>query len=770
MKFSKGLWQMMPDVDPLYPVRVHQIERGDAAVTLHAADRADHGRGSYVGGSLIAFRVSSPLPEVLRLTISHFQGVVAKGPSFDLPNTEVPLAVEETDDALTIASGMLAVEFRRKGPWTYAFRGEGRPLTQSGHRALGLMRRGERTYLREQLALGVGESVYGLGERFTTVVRNGQSLDTWNEDPGTASDLAYKNVPFFLTNRGYGVLVNHPGRVSFEIATERVNATQFSVESESLDYFVFYGRTAKDVIERYTALSGRPPLPPAWSFGLWLTTSFVTQYDERTVSGFIEGMATRNLPLHVFHFDCFWMREYEWCNFEWDARTFPDPRAMLSRLKARGLKICVWINPYIGQRSPLFREGMEKGYLLKRPSGDVYQIDDWQPGCAYVDFTNREAVAWYQGKLRALLQMGVDCFKTDFGERIPTDVAYADGSDPERMHNYYTYLYNKAVFDLLESERGPGEAVLFARSATAGSQKLPVHWGGDCLATFESMAETLRGGLSLGLSGFAHWSHDISGFEHTATPALYKRWVAFGLLSSHSRLHGSGSPRVPWSFDEESVDVLRFFTHLKCRLMPYLFAAATHACRTGAPLLRHMMLEFPDDSLCLYLERQYMLGGALLVAPVFNEEGQAEYYLPPGEWFHWLTGRIETGGRVVRERVGFSDIPLYQRPDTIVAVGAVNDRPDYDYAHGVELRAHALAEGSRHEVQIVDVRGQLVQVFSVSRSEGVVTAAARSEAKPWRMRVTGSGAPREMVRGSVVERSAEGPVIAPDGASLSFRV
>jgi alpha-D-xyloside xylohydrolase len=769
MKFSKGLWQMMPDVDPVYPARVHQIERERGAVIVHAADRADHGRGSYVGGTLISFRVSSPLPDVLRLTISHFQGVVAQKPSFDLPDTQAPMDVRETDDALTIASGKLAVEFRRQGPWTYAFHGAGRPLTRSPHKALGLMRRGANTYLREQLSLGVGEVVYGLGERFTTVTRNGQSIDTWNEDPGTASDLAYKNVPFFLTNRGYGVLVNHPGRVSFEIATERVNTAQFSVEGESLDYFLFYGHTAKDVIERYTALSGRPALPPAWSFGLWLTTSFVTQYDEKTVSSFIEGMATRNLPLHVFHFDCFWMREYEWCNFEWDERTFPDPQAMLSRLKARGLKICVWINPYIGQRSPLFREGMDKGHLLKRPNGDVYQIDDWQPGCAYVDFTNADAVAWYQGKLRALLKMGVDCFKTDFGERIPTDVAYADGSDPERMHNYYSYLYNKVVFDLLEAERGPGEAVLFARSATAGSQKLPVHWGGDCLATFESMAETLRGGLSLGLCGFAHWSHDIGGFEHTATPTLYKRWVAFGLLSSHSRLHGSGSPRVPWSFDEESVEVLRFFTHLKCRLMPYLFQAATSACGTGTPLLRHMMLEFADDPVCLHLERQYMLGSALLVAPVFNDEGAAEYYLPPGEWVHVLSGRVEQGGRTVREQIGFSEIPIYQRADSVVPFGSVNDRPDYDYAQGVELRVHAIADGSRHEVPIVDTRGNVVQVFTVARSSGVVTATAHSEAKPWRVRVVGSDAVRELVRGAM-ERTGDGSVVAPEGTSLSFRL
>jgi alpha-D-xyloside xylohydrolase len=399
----------------------------------------------------------------------------------------------------------------------------------------------------------------------------------------------------------------------------------------------------------------------------------------------------------------------------------------------------------------------------------VYQSDDWQPGCAYVDFTNPEAVTWFQAKLRALLEMGVDCFKTDFGERIPTDVAYADGSDPERMHNYYTYLYNKTVFDLLEEHRGRGEAVLFARSATAGSQKLPVHWGGDCLATFESMAETLRGGLSLGLCGFAHWSHDISGFEHTATPTLYKRWVAFGLLSSHSRLHGSGSPRVPWTFDEEAVDVLRFFTHLKCRLMPYLFQTACDACRTGTPLLRHMMLEFPNDPLCLHLERQYMLGGALLVAPVFNDEGIAEYYLPPGEWNHVVSGRSETGGRVIRERLGFCDIPIYQRPDSVVAMGAVFDRPDYDYAQGVELRINALAEGSRHEVPVVDARGQLVQVFSIAREGGVVTANARSEAKPWRVRVVGSGAPPEVLRGSMVERATEGLILAADGPTLAYR-
>jgi alpha-D-xyloside xylohydrolase len=743
MKFSKGLWQMLEDVEPLYPVRVHEVVRTPDAMVVYASDRADGGRGSYVGGSSITIRLSSPMPDVIRVTVTHFAGGAARRPELALSSWRTPEGVEkqgapvqitEDERCWTMRSGHLSVEVSRTGAWQYRFVGDDRSLTASGPKALGLMKKSGKTYVREQLSLGVGELVYGLGERFTALTRNGQSIDTWNEDPGTASDLAYKNVPFHLTNRGYGVFVNHPGRVSYEIATERVNATQFSVEGETLDYFVFYGPTPKEVLDKYTAVTGRPALPPAWSFGLWLTTSFITNYDEKTVSSFIEGMAERKLPLSVFHFDCFWMKEFQWCNFEWDERTFPDPRGMLGRLKERGLKICVWINPYIGQRSPLFDEGKERGYLLRRPNGDVFQIDDWQPGLSYVDFTNRDAVAWYKSKLRALLQMGVDCFKTDFGERIPTDVVYADGSDPERMHNYYTYLYNQAVFEVLEEERGKGEAVLFARSATAGSQKFPVHWGGDCLATFESMAETLRGGLSLGMCGFAHWSHDISGFEHTATPALYKRWVAFGLLSSHSRLHGSGSPRVPWAFDEESVEVLRFFTHLKHRLMPYLFAAACEASRTGAPLLRHMMLEFPDDPACAYLDRQYMLGHALLVAPVMSAEGMAEYYLPQGEWVHFLSGKVEKGGRWIRERIGFSDVPIYQRQNTVVPFGAHDDRPDYDYAKDVELRVFELAEGHGHDITLFDTRGEPSRRFRVSQRGGKVDVVPGESGAAWRVR------------------------------------
>jgi alpha-D-xyloside xylohydrolase len=438
-------------------------------------------------------------------------------------------------------------------------------------------------------------------------------------------------------------------------------------------------------------------------------------------------MRERELPLSVFHFDCFWMREFQWCDFTWDPRVFPDPEGMLARLKEKGLRVSAWINPYIAQRSPLFAEGKALGHLLRRPDGAVWQWDLWQPGMALVDFTSPAARDWYADRLRALLAQGVDCFKTDFGERVPLDVAWSDGSDPERMHNHYAYLYNQTVFEVLRAHRGDGDAVVFARAATTGGQRFPVHWGGDCEASYPSMAESLRGGLSLGLSGFGYWSHDIGGFEGTPTPALFKRWLAFGLLSSHSRLHGSSSYRVPWHFDEESVDVLRLFTRLKLSLMPYLYEAARTAHTEGVPMMRAMILEFPDDPGCAPLERQYMLGPDLLVAPVFDDEGDVTYYVPEGTWTHYLTGETVTGPRWTRERHGFDSVPLLVRPGAVIPVGAVDDRPDYDHADDVTLRAYRLARGAQVTVAVGDV------VYTVAREGDTLRASCADPAAPWRL-------------------------------------
>ncbi|MDF1512894.1 MAG: alpha-xylosidase, partial [Anaerolineae bacterium] len=568
------------------------------------------------------------------------------------------------------------------------------------------------------------------------------------------------------TNRGYGVFVNHPEKVSYEIASEKVERVQFSVPGEYLDYFVIYGPALMNVLERYTALTGRPALPPAWSFGLWLTTSFTTDYDEETVTSFIQGMADRDLPLHVFHFDCFWMKEFHWTNFEWDKRVFPDPRAMLQRLKARGLKICVWINPYIAQRSALFDEGMEHGYLVKRTDGSVWQWDRWQAGMGLVDFTNPEASRWFADKLRTLIEMGVDCFKTDFGERIPTDVVYHDGSDPLLMHNYYTFLYNQTVFQVLEQVLGKGEAAVFARSATAGGQQFPVHWGGDSTATFESMAESLRGGLSLCLSGFAFWSHDMGGFTHTASADVYKRWCAFGLLSSHSRLHGASSYRVPWLFDEAghtgptASDVLRFFTNLKCRLMPYLFDAAVEAHKHGIPVMRAMPLAFPGDPGCDTLDRQYMLGESLLVAPVLSADGKVDYYLPPGRWTHILNGEVIEGGRWVRETHGYLSLPLLARPNAIIPIGANTQKPDYNFADGVTFHVFELEDGTTVSASVPTLKGTLGMVLKARRTGRALHFKAEGTSTGWSILlrnivgVTG-------VKGGTVLKESQGIRVTP---------
>ncbi|WP_265521914.1 alpha-xylosidase [Oerskovia flava] len=749
MKFTDGYWQLKPGVTVLRPRAVDEAVDAGERLVVHAPTAPIRTRGDTLNQPLVTVTFDAPVEGVVGVRIEHHRGRRDPGPHFEVARTgaDVKVAVPTTTGApeATISSGGLTARVSTDGPWRVDFVADGQVLTSSTDRSVGVATTGDgTTYVHEQLAIDVGEHLFGLGERFGAFVKNGQSIDVWNEDGGTASDLAYKNVPFYLSDKGYGVFVAHPERVSFELGTEVVSRAQFSVEGQSLQYYVIQGPTPRDVLRRYTALTGRPARVPAWSYGLWLSTSFTTDYDEATVTRFVEGMAERDIPLSVFHFDCFWMRRFHWCDFVWDPQTFPEPEAMLARLHDRGLRVSAWINPYIAQRSHLFDEGLERGYLVRTAAGDVWQWDLWQAGMALVDFTNPDARAWYQDTLRGLLRQGVDCFKTDFGERIPTDVVWHDGSDPQRMHNYYTHLYNEAVFEVLTEERGSGEAVLFARSATAGGQQFPVHWGGDCESTFVAMAESLRGGLSLALSGFGYWSHDIGGFEGTPDPAVFKRWVAFGMLSSHSRLHGSDSYRVPWAFDDEAVDVTRRFTRLKMSLMPYLARLGELAHTEGLPVMRPMVLEHPADRTAALVDTQYMLGDALLVAPVFRADGHVEYYVPAGTWTRLVDGAADgpaadlpstvTGPRWVTETHGFDSLPVLVRPGTVLPVGARTDRPDHDWADGVTLHAFELPDGHDSVVTVPGHPGAAGASFRVRRTGTVLTVVSDDAPATWSVR------------------------------------
>lgn len=734
MKFTNGYWLIRPNFQMQYATQAVRVEKRPDALHVLSACRPIHHRGDTLDGGTLDVTFTAPRENIIRVTVNHFAGKRDNAPHFETYEEPVNAVIEENDETVSFTSGKLTARVQKGENWRVDYVAEdGRVLTSSAFRGMGraLDKDTGKTYMSDSLMLDVGECVYGLGERFAAYVKNGQSIDMWNADGGTASEQTYKNIPFYMTNRGYGVFVEDTSDVSFEVASEKVERVQFSAEGETIVYDVIYGGTPKAVLDGYTALTGRPALMPAWSFGLWLSTSFTTNYDEKTATSFIQGMADRDIPLSVFHFDCFWMKGFNWCDFTWDEETFPDPVGMLKRYHDRGLHLCCWINPYIGQASPLFREGMEHGYLLKKTNGDVWQTDLWQAGMGILDVTNPDARAWYCDHLRKILRMGVDCLKTDFGERIPVrDIAYYDGKDPLHMHNYYTFLYNKMVFDLLKEERGEGEAILFARSATAGSQQFPVHWGGDNSASYVSMAETLRAGLSMSHSGFGFWSHDISGFEQTAPADVYKRWAAFGLLSSHSRLHGSSSYRVPWLFDEESCDVVRKFTRLKCRLMPYLYGAAVEAHEHGTPMMRPMMLEFPDDPACDTLDRQYMMGESLLVAPVFHADSHVDYYLPDGLWTSLLDGRKVQGGHWQKETHDFLSLPLMVRPGTVLPMGKHDDRPDYDYTDGLELHVYQLAEGQTVTVKIPDLKGQLAATYTVTMKNGKAEVATDSK-KPY---------------------------------------
>ncbi|MBC2002179.1 alpha-xylosidase [Listeria booriae] len=721
MKFTDGIWLVKEGFEIQNPKEVFDYELKADSLKIHAPFKKIKTRGDTLNLGLMTTEIHSPREDVMTIRLTHHDGSTPKSPAFSVEDGHVALKSSETDGDITVSSGDLRVVINKEN-YALTFYGKDQFLTKSDVNGQGYITSSSQNYIRERLDLGVGENIYGLGERFTNFVKNGQTVDIWNKDGGTSSDQSYKNVPFFVSNKGYGVFVNHPENVSFEVGSEHVSKNQFSVAGERLEYILIYGPSMEEILRKYTDLMGKPALPPAWSFGLWLSTSFCTDYNEETVNSFIDGMKDRDIPLDVFHFDCFWMKDFEWCNFEWDKRVFPEPEKMLAKLKAKGLKICVWINPYIAQKSALFAEGKEHGYFIKNRDGSVWQWDLWQGGQAIVDFTNPDACDWYRAKLSALIDMGVDSFKTDFGERIPTDVQYFDGSDPEKMHNYYAYQYNEVVFDLLKEKKGEQEAVLFARSATAGSQKFPVHWGGDCLSTYSSMAESLRGGLSFMLSGFSFWSHDIGGFEEGATPDIYKRWTQFGLLSSHSRYHGNVEYRVPWIFDEEAVDVTRKFTKLKMRLMPYLFKQAVTAHKEGVPVMRPMVLAYTEDPAAATLDRQYMLGENLLVAPIFNDQGQAEFYLPKGKWTNILTEQVYDGGQWVSEHHDYMSLPLLAKENSIIVHGAEENHAEYDYAENPTIHIYGFEnDGSEANTIIYQATGQQKATIQVQNKNNEVT-------------------------------------------------
>ncbi|CDA85515.1 glycoside hydrolase family 31 [Clostridium sp. CAG:230] len=779
MKVADGFWLSKKGYEVNYASQAYKVETTENAIKVLATPYTVMNRGMTLGGPNLEITYSSTCENTIKVHIDHYRGGLDNIPRFELnedPNFKP--VINRSEDSVELISGDTKVVIRIADDWDVQFYYKDRHLTGGAWRSTSIIHENQfhanarmelqeddqdfnypqdpnRTYIREQLKTDIGECIYGFGEKFTPFVKNGQVVEIWNSDGGTCSDQSYKNIPFYISSKSYGVFVNSSDKVSFEVNSDTVSKVTFTQPGEELEYFIIGGENLEDVLKHYTDLTGKPSLPPAYTFGLWLSTSFTTSYDEKTVTSFIDGMKDRKIPLQVFHFDCFWMKEYEWCNFEWDKDMFPDPEGLLKRLHDRGLEICVWINSYVGQQSKLFDIGKEKGYFIKNLDGSVYQSDMWQPGMAIVDFTNPEACEWFKGLLKKLFDMGVNNIKTDFGERIPTKVKYFNGKDPIKMHNYYTYLYNKCVFEALEEYYGKDKACLFARSATVGGQKFPVHWGGDCYAEYSAMSETLRGGLSLCSSGFGFFSHDMGGFEATAPADVYKRWCAFGLLSTHSRLHGSTSYRVPWVYDEdgdtEACDVLRHYTVLKGRLMPYLWAQANKTHTEGVPMMRSMIIAFSDDTACKYLDQQYMLGDNLCIVPVMNEEGVAEFYVPDnGTWTDIQSGETYEGGKYYTRKCDYFQTPILARPNSIVTYGNFDAEDKmtvvYDYLQDAEAVVYGLEDGKTAQAAIFDSESNKITDITATRNGNVITVSYDATDKSFK--VTAEGKTVEAKAGS----------------------
>lgn len=523
-------------------------------------------------------------------------------------------------------------------------------------------------FARETIYINPDEAFYGFGEKFTPINKKGLLIESWTTDAGGVSNhRSYKNVPFFMSSNGYGIFVNTTNKIIYEIGTKSLISYSILIEGDKLDYFLIYGPEYKKIIKRYCDLTGYPEMPPKWSFGLWMSRN--SYKNRKEVEEVAHKLRKHDVPCDVIHIDPYWMGEPEnWCNFEWDtsSKYFPDPEKMIRKIHSLGFKLCLWENSYVPVGTKMFDEGAKNGYFVKDRKGVICLIPGWaaKKGSAVVDFTNPKACKWYKEKHKKLLNIGVDIFKTDFGEWAPPEGLYYNGKSGKEIHNLYPLLYNKIVFETIDEFTG-GKGIVWARSAYAGSQRYPVHWGGDCAPIFEQMACQLRGGLSFGMSGVPFYSHDIGGYSRPSNPVIYVRWAQFGLFSSHSRCHGV-TPREPWNFGKKAESIFREYVKLRYRLLPYIYSCAKISTMTGLPMMRSLILEYQDDPNCKNIDLQYLFGESFLVVPVFKEKGEVNVYLPDGEWIDYWTKKLYSGKQNIKYYAELDILPLFVKNGSII--------------------------------------------------------------------------------------------------------
>jgi len=547
---------------------------------------------------------------------------------------------------------------------------EASPLGFSANKSNGEIR------VFDSFAIFPDEHFYGLGEKFVSLDKRGRDVICWNVDAGasTTTDRAYKNIPFFISTNGYGIFVNSSHKIRFQMGSYSDVAYSFEVYDQLMDYYFIHGPGFNKILDRYTDITGKSPVPPIWSFGTWMSHIPHSLDNRETILAFAQRIRKEKIPCDVLHIGG-WLRPSKCpglsCDLVWDEERFSNPEEMLKILKEMHFKVCLWISPYVPSGTPMHEDGDEKGYFAKDEKGNTYRGLTWGArNVGILDFTNPTAVLWFKDRLKGLMRMGVDAFKTDMGEYIPRDTTFFNGMKGDEMHNIYPVLYHKTVFEATKEFHGIG--IVWGRGGYAGVQRYPLQWAGDPRTRYEDMSCVLRAGLSYGLSGVPFWSHDAGGFFGEPSLNLYMRWIQFGFLSSHTRCYGT-TPRHPWAFGAEAVEIFRKYAELRYRLIPYLYSYAKVASMTGLPLMRAVPLEFQEDVNTYSKDLQYMLGKELMIAPILNDEGKRWIYFPFGKWFSWWDGSVFEGPSNFFYTAKIDELPMFVREGAIVPLGPVMD-------------------------------------------------------------------------------------------------
>ncbi len=620
-----------------WPVRMQMLDFPDAA---------------YENDPDLKFQVRFVSPRTVRVTMLTTPVEMAEDDAADPMFASVPKSgdkswtAKETAKSVVYSSPYGQIEIQRF-PWRIVVRNaKGKILTQTRHVAdndssqvkllpFSFIKRGQDNSrsVNPVFTIMPGEKIFGCGESFTKLDKVGQKVHLTVTDPqGPETDQMYKPVPFFMSNRGYGVFIHTSAPATCDFGASYIGADRIFMEDEKADLFIFLGEP-KDILDEYTNITGKSPMLPLWSFGTWM--SRITYFSQEEGLDIAKKLRDNKIPADVIHFDTGWFGVDWQCDYEFAKDRFADPVAMLKSLKEQNFHTCLWQLPYFTPKNRLFKDIIDKGLNVRNANGGMPYED------AVLDFSNPEAVKWYQGHIAHLLNQGVSTIKCDFGEAAPMNGQYHSGKTGLYEHNLYPLRYNKALWEVVNRETGEG--IIWARSAWAGSQRYALHWGGDAATTNTGMLGDLRGGISFGLSGFSFWSHDMGGFVTASPEDVYRRWLPFGFLSSHSRAHGA-PPTEPWLIGEDFTKAFREAAELKYRLMPYVYAQAKDCSNRGLPMVRALFIEFPDDPGAWNVEDEYMFGSQILVAPLLESGTERTCYLPKGKWIDYQTGKVYDGG------------------------------------------------------------------------------------------------------------------------------